>query len=200
MSVNPLSLSVPWIVADSARTKVPPDGETSFVARAIAGDVEAFACLYDDNVARIYRHAYFRLGEASEAEDITHQTFLQAWQAIGRYRQTGAPFAAWLLAIAHNLIVDHYRRRPKGRRVDEAILAEELIDETADLERRLDHQRVQSALKQLRPDQQQILTMRLIDDLDYPAIARATGKTEGNVRVILHRSLSALRRLLEAAA
>jgi RNA polymerase sigma-70 factor (ECF subfamily) len=195
-----LSLPLAWHHPEPSPHATAAGVEGDLVERAAGGDVEAFARLYHRYVARVYRHAYYRVGEIGEAEDITHQTFLQAWQAIGRFRLTGAPFVAWLLTIANNLVVDHYRRNPRGRLFDLVVTAEDLIDESADLDRQLDQARVFHALRQLRPDQQRIITMRLIEDLDYPEIALAIGKTEGNVRVILHRSLSALRKLLEAAA
>lgn len=198
MTTSSLTLNGPWSLEDRASAAaLAGDPESYLVEKAISGDADAFARLYDIHVARVYRHAYFRVNEASEAEDITHQAFLQAWQAIGRYRYTGAPFVAWLLAITHNLIIDHFRKHPRGKTLDESVVADFLVDERSELDRGLDRDRIHQALSHLRPEQQRVITMRLIDDLDYPEIARAIGKSEGNVRVILHRSLSALRRILE---
>src|SRR4051812_36712500 len=77
--------------------------ERALVRRAVERDTEAFALLYDKHVVRVYRHVYYLVNKAPEAEDLTAQTFLKAWEAIERYKETGAPFVAWLLRIAHNL-------------------------------------------------------------------------------------------------
>src|SRR5436305_2441957 len=90
------------------------DDERAQIELAIAGDEHAFAALYDRHLDRVFRHIYYRVGNRADAEDLTQQVFLKAWQAVGRYRQTGAPFIAWLLTIAHNLVVSFYR---KGKEV-----------------------------------------------------------------------------------
>src|SRR6266571_4429377 len=72
-------------------------------------DSNAFGELYDRFVERVYRYLYFRTGSHPEAEDLTEQVFLKAWEAMGRYRWQGRPFLAWLYRLAHNAHVDHVR-------------------------------------------------------------------------------------------
>src|SRR5438045_4070048 len=69
--------------------------ERLLVERAVDRDAEAFAELYDRNVVRVYRHIYYLVNDAREAEDLTAQTFLKAWEAIDRYKERGAPIVAW---------------------------------------------------------------------------------------------------------
>ena len=69
--------------------------EAELVHRAIARDPAAFADLYDCHVTRVYRHIYYLVNNVGEAEDLTAQTFLKAWEAIDRYKDRGAPIAAW---------------------------------------------------------------------------------------------------------
>lgn len=85
--------------------------EVRLVEAAIAGDAEAFGRLYDMHVNRVFRHAYYRVGNKTDAEDLTQRVFLKAWQAIGRYKKTASPFIAWLMTISHNLVIDFYRTR-----------------------------------------------------------------------------------------
>src|SRR4051812_20188919 len=85
------------------KARIQRDEERAFVQLAIERDASAFASLYDRHVVRIYRHIYYLVNDAREAEDLTAQTFLKAWEAIDRYKERGAPFVAWLLRIAHNL-------------------------------------------------------------------------------------------------
>lgn len=171
--------------------------EQALVDAAVDGDAQAFASLYDRHLNRVYRHIYYRVGNRADAEDLTQQVFLQAWRAIGRYRRTAAPFIAWLLTIAHNAVVSHYRR---ARETTRSEIAAPAHDRWTDPETRaiLEQERrlVQQAIRELRPEQQLVVTMRFIEGFDYAAIAGALGKREGNVRVIQHRALAELRRLL----
>ena len=180
--------------------------ERTLVERAIARDREAFGLLYDRHAVRVYRHIYYMVGRAPEAEDLTAQAFLQAWQAIERYKFRGAPFVSWLLRIAHNLGVSYLRsRREKSE------LPETLVDQSRhgnpeeELRRQVDAERVREAILGLRDEQRQVIILRFIEDLEYPEVAEIVGKSVAAVRVIQHRALNALRKQMrpdetEAAA
>ncbi len=179
-----------------------PPVSADTLARAIARDPAAFTELYEAHVARIYRHVHYRVGDADTAEDITAQVFLRAWQAIHRYRpQAGRPFIAWLFTIANNLIVDHHRRSRqtvRGIEVEGGRYAAIALDpEEAALSAYL-HAQIAAALRRLKPEYQLIIALRLIEDMDYEAIARVLGKTPGALRVTLFRALNALRAELAA--
>ncbi len=174
--------------------------ERVLVDAAIQGDVEAFAALYDRHVDRVYRHCYYRTGHRADAEDLTQETFLRAWRAIGRYRRTGAPFIAWLLVISDRLAASRQR---KLRRLL-TVAAEEIPLSQCryeDPERTvitwLACDEVRRAILQLRPERQQVIILRFIDGLSVAEVAAALGKSEANVSVIQHRALADLRRLLE---
>lgn len=176
--------------------------ESILVDRAISGDPEAFARLYDIHMDRVYRHLYFRMAKVEEAEDLTQQVFLQAWQSIRRFKRTNSPFIAWLMTIAHNLIVDRHRSKkaPGGFPIPLEMDVEDHdrgIDPEWYAQARLDQAMVRQALKKLKPEQQYVIAMRFLENFDYSDIAAAMGKTEGNVRVIQHRGLQALRKILE---
>lgn len=170
---------------------------TSLVERAVGGDADSFGQLYDLYVDRIYRHLYYRVGNAAEAEDLTAQVFLNAWRAMGRYRQMGRPFVVWLLSIAHNLLVDHYRARRESTPIDDVIIpAGDSADPVTLAERSFASVELRQAIRKLKRDQQIVVVMRYIDGMDYADIAAVVGKSEGAVRVILHRSLGALRAIM----
>lgn len=175
-----------------------PIDEEALVEEAIGRDPEAFAELYDRHVVRVYRHIYYLVGRAPEAEDLTAQTFLQAWQAIDRYQIRGAPFLSWLFRIAHNLAVSHLR----GRR-DNSQLQDTVVDETTRrnpeeaCEQKIDLDRVRQAILKLGSDQRQVIILRFVEDSDYREVAEIMGKSVAAVRVIQHRALSALRKQLQ---
>jgi RNA polymerase sigma-70 factor (ECF subfamily) len=173
--------------------------ERTLVLRAVEKEQEAFGLLYDKHVVRVYRHLYYMVGNTAEAEDLTAQTFLQAWEAIGRYEIRGAPFSSWLLRIAHNLGVSYLRSRKESSQ-----LPETLIDHGSQrnpeevLQRQLDGERVRQAILQLRDEQRQVIMLRFVEDLDYREVAEIVGKSVAAVRVIQHRALNALRRQMKA--
>ena len=168
------------------------------VERAIDGDADAFGRLYDLHVDRVYRHVCYRVGSVSDAEDLTQQVFLRAWQAIHRYRKTAIPFLAWLIKISHNLVVDFYRSNKTMAYLDLDIIAGKLSSNPEHLaESRFEQQQMRQAILELPGDQQQVILMRFIEGFSYSEIAASISKSEGAVRVILHRALVRLRKILE---
>jgi RNA polymerase sigma-70 factor (ECF subfamily) len=172
---------------------------TDVILRAIRRDRAAFTVLYEAYLDRVYRHVRFRVADAELAEDLTAQVFLRAWQAIDRYRPLeGRPFLAWLFTIANNLIIDHHRR---ARREVSGIEPGRHIARTPDPEEaavRGDLQaQVRAALGRLKPEYQLIVSLRLLEDMDYEEIARIVNKKPGALRVTLFRALRALRADLE---
>ena len=87
------------------------DGEDRIIERAIRGEASAFGELYDHYQPKIYRFVVIKVARREEAEDLTHQAFLNAWQNISVYRNVGFPFGSWLYHIARNLVIDHYRSK-----------------------------------------------------------------------------------------
>jgi RNA polymerase sigma-70 factor (ECF subfamily) len=178
----------------------PATSEDALVAQAIDGDETAFTRLYDLYYDRVYRHVYYRIGP-HDAEDITQQVFLQAWRALGRFQQTSAPFIAWLFTISHNTVVSFYRRNKWASSLDsDAITAPGDDGVEGSVENKLEHERARRAIAQLNPDQQQVLTLRFLEDLAPQEVSATLGKSQGNVRVIQHRALRELRRLMEEEA
>ncbi len=171
-----------------------------FVRRAIQRDPDAFAGLYDRYVDDIYRYLAFRVRNPVDAEDLTEQVFLRAWQAIGSYRQLGRPFSAWLYSIARNLVIDHFRAaRPETDLPADALAPAGFAEPPVILEQTLALDRFRDALQELTADQQQVIILRFIEGLDYDEVAASLGKNAGAVRVIQHRALAKLRQLIQEA-
>jgi len=170
------------------------------IDRAKNGDGEAFGRLYDMHVDRVYRHIYFRISNAADAEDLTQQVFIKAWQAIGKYNKTASPFLAWLIKIGHNLVIDFYRSKKSEVCLDCDIVAAGTGSDPAYLaEAYFDRQEIRQSINKLPGDQQQVILMRFIEDFSYAEIAAVLGKSEGAIRVILHRGLKQLKTILEKA-
>ncbi len=177
-----------------------PSDIDKLVERAINGDGDAFGRLYDMHVDRVYRHIFYRVSSTADAEDLTQQVFVKAWQAIGRYKKTASPFLAWLIKISHNLVIDFYRSRKPEIQTDIDMSATGPEATPALLaETEYTRQEIRQVINKLGGDQQQVILMRFIEDFSYAEIAAALGKSEGAVRVILHRGLAKMRTILEKA-
>ena len=174
------------------------ESEDLLVQRAVERDKAAFTSLYNNYIDRVYKYAYYRVSNNTDAEDITQEVFIRAWKAIDKYKKTGAPFAAWLISITHNLIVDYYRARKKlvSLEMTETSAQTNEINPETIAEASLNKEKVREAIFKLKIERQKVVLMRFIDGLSYDEIARVLNKSEGAVRVIQYRALSDLRRIL----
>jgi RNA polymerase sigma-70 factor, ECF subfamily len=166
----------------------------ALVRRARAGDPGALGELYDRFRDRVARFATGRLGDPEKAEDVTSETFEGVLRGLPGYRP-GTDFEAWLFTIAHRRVADHFRRRARRREVDldearQAATAAGPEDAVLAAERRAE---VAGAFRRLRPDQQEVLALRVLGGLTAAQVAKVVGKSEGAVRVAQHRALLDLR-------
>jgi RNA polymerase sigma-70 factor (ECF subfamily) len=170
------------------------------VDRAREGDQAALGALYDRLATRLYRFAYFRLGNRADAEDLTQRTFLKMIEALPRYQRRGIPFEAWFFRIARNGLVDLLRAR-RSHEPLEALrtTASGDMGPEAAAELATEFASVEQALTQLTEEQQAVIAYRFMAGLTPREVGLVMGKREGTVRGLQFRALGALRRtLLEA--
>lgn len=181
-----------------SQTEAEQVAEARLVARAVQGDAEAFGDLYERYLSSIYRYVYSRVGHATESEDLTETVFLKAWEALDRYPPAELQFRALLYRIAHNLVIDHQRKR-KDEHLPESSSGWMAPDRGPELavisKERLS--RVLSAIQQLDPLKQQVLTLRFISGLSHTETARLLNKSTKAVRMLQCRALATLRTVLE---
>lgn len=161
-------------------------------------DPEAFGEIYDLYSRRLYRFIYFKVQSAEQAEDLTSETFLKAWQYLKEKKEVTS-LSALLYSIARNVVIDHYRRTAceKGNvSLDEAIAveppefaSEKLLRET---ETALEVSQLLDKLHGLKEEYREVIVMKFLDGLETREIAVALNKTSANVRVLLHRATKAL--------
>jgi len=190
---------------DAAETETqatPPldrEEERRIVLKAVERDQEAFAQLYDRHVVRVYRHIYYMVSDSTTAEDLTAQTFLKAWEAIDRYKERGAPIVAWLLRISHNLTVSYLRSKRDHSELDETFLDSKMTRNPEEaLEQASDEKSMREAVLKLRDEQRQVIMLRFVEEMDYREVADIIGKSVPAVRVIQHRALGNLRKIMMA--
>ena len=111
--------------------------EEKLIKRAKNGDKEAFGELYDSHISPIYRFVLVKVGNKADAEDLTHQVFLSAWQGLGGYNFQGFPFSSWLYRIANNAVIDFNRTNRKHADID--LVPEEILAHNPDFHTRADN-------------------------------------------------------------
>lgn len=169
--------------------------EAQLIHEARQGSRDAFGALYERHRATISRYVGARLRDPVESEDLTEAVFESAWRAIGRYRDQGVPFLAWLYRLAHNRVVDHYRAaRPTLALIPE--VHEGVEDPTAPLEAHIDAADLRKALHLLTSDQREVIVLRFLHGMSGREVAQALDKREDAVRALQFRALATLRRIL----
>jgi RNA polymerase sigma-70 factor (ECF subfamily) len=172
--------------------------DREIVARA-KHDPAAFAELYERYFPRIYRFVYARVRDQTVAEDVTSDVFMKALGGIGRYRDTGWPFSAWLYQIAANTIVDRFRTLHPVEDIDRQFGLSDDSSVEEDAGRRDDVRRIGSLIRALPAHQRTALVLRFQEDLAIEDIAAVMGKSRGAVRVIMHRAIATIRAQLRGA-
>lgn len=182
-----------------------PEAIEALVRKAQSGDEASFAALFEMWFDRVYRYTAYRV-DAAECEDVVSDIFLKVVQSLPRYKaQSGVGFGAWLFRLAHNTIIDWYRKKKALLGSDLEEEGEDFFAQMADVQPRpdentnslYDYERVYKFLKKLKPDQREILELKFLEGFSNKEIASITGKKEGNIRILQLRALKEMRQYLQ---
>ena len=185
--------------------------ERTLVERAARGEQRAIGRLYDAYVAPLYRFCLARVGNETDAEDLTEEIFLKVMRAVGKFEwrplplgangEERSPFRAWIFRIARNHVVSHYRRtasRPTAGEVPEWIQDETRGPaEMAELAMTVDE--VFAAVEQLSQAQREVILLRFGSGLSVTETAEALEKNQTNVKVLQHKGIKRLKEILVEA-
>ncbi len=177
----------------------PSPTEQALVARA-KQDPQAFGELYERYVDNIYNYIYYRVGESTEAEDLTARTFYQALAKLDSYEDRGLPFSAWLYRIAHNLVANWHRQHARRKFVsieDVDLPAFHNGNPSRSAELAETRSELLAAIQRLAADRQQLLILKYVDRLSNAEIGQVMGRSESSVKSLYHRTLQSLRKALE---
>ncbi|MFL5885719.1 MAG: RNA polymerase sigma factor [Thermoleophilaceae bacterium] len=155
-----------------------------------------FSDLYRAHLRDVYSYSYYRTGNHHDAEDLTEQTFLQAYRHFERAQResNGRPLRPWLIRIAHNLAANYYRdrsRRPQTQLEDASLISAPHDTETL-VEGREELGAVLAGVASLPDDRREALIMRFALGMDNKEIARTLGRSEGATKVLIHRAIRQL--------
>lgn len=175
-------------------------GEKTILERAQRGDTDAFAQIYDFYVPRIFRFIFLKTGNKENAEDLTSEVFLRFWTYIRREKINKESAEPMLYKIARNIIIDFYRKKEIiTMQIDESIV-NQITDSQQDFINRMinreEIREMMEALKEIKDEYQEIIILRFVEDLEIEEIAEITGKSKGSIRVLSHRALKALEKVI----
>jgi RNA polymerase sigma-70 factor (ECF subfamily) len=172
--------------------------DAELITQAQRGDVEAFGRLYERYLDRIFRYVRSRVGQERIAEDITEMVFLRSFESLDSYEERGHPFSAYLYQVARNLLVDHYRQTENHLPLFQV---ENKESSTADSEQTtIQKERMAALMKALTdlPDEyQEVIRLRVLMQLPTADTAQWMNRSDGAVRVLLHRAMKALKKQAE---
>jgi RNA polymerase sigma-70 factor (ECF subfamily) len=166
------------------------------VERAQRGERAALEELYLIHFDRIYSYLHMSVGSRHDAEDLTTQTFVKMLEAIGRFRWRSVPFSAWLLRIAHNLAIDHFRSRRRWQPEEDPPEPPGSEESSAEVQAlaAIGDASLLELMRLLSPEQRQVLTLKFVFRFSNSEAAEILGKTEGAVKSLQHRALSSLQK------
>jgi len=185
-----------YTIADTEmQRKTHPDIIVALVTEA-KNNPAAFGKLYDHFVQPIYRYLYSQVGSAHEAEDLTSQTFIAAYEALPRYSERGQ-FAAWLFRIARSKLMDHFRGSKHESGLEAAERPAEGMDTLNSLIQDEEISRLKFLIQGLNAKEQDLIHLRYVAELSFPEMAEVLGKGEDAVRKSVTRLLARLRSQME---
>lgn len=154
--------------------------------------------LYEEYYGKVARYVFVRIGDRHEAEDLASEVFLKALESLKTYQDRGLPMQAWLFRIAHNLVVDHFRKSSRQKVV--TLENTELTDQSDPVEAaetNLEIARVNQAMQSLSEDQREVIRLRFFGGLSSKEVSQVLNKSDGAVREMQRASLEKLRNLLK---
>ncbi len=178
-------------MTDDLAVEIIKDAE--LVASFQLGKTEEFGLLYDKYVRKIYDYIYFKTHHREIAEDLCSKTFIKCLEKLGTYQAEKGSFSSWLYRIATNAVIDHYRTQKKHAGIEDAWDLASGEDLLKDVENKDKFAEVEKLLKQLKPEQRDIVMLRIWSGLSYKEIAEITNKSEDNCKMIFSRAIGSLR-------
>ena len=186
-------------VSKTPATKL-DDEFAQLVARAQEGDRAAITAIYERFADAVFRYLYSRCGNVTVAEDLASDLWLRVVERLPTFRfkgeQSETVFAAWIFRIAANLTIDTFR----SRKTDTVPLTDDITSHTRLPDEQVvageEHAELRAAIEQLTVDQREVLLLRFVSRNSNAEVARLLGRTEGSVKLLQHRALGALARML----
>ncbi len=155
--------------------------------------------LYEEYYDRIVRYIFVRINDQNEAENMGGDVFLKALHSLDSYRGRREQMRAWLFKIAHNLVVDYFRKMSKRKAVSlNNVEVHDRVTTEEAMEAKVEVERLSKALKQLTPAQRQVIGLRFFVGLSSAEVGKVVGKKSGAVREMQRAAVETLRKQMDA--
>lgn len=184
------------LFAERTMQKVAQLNDIPVLVQAAREDPAAFGRLYQHYVQQIYRYLYSRVGTVHDAEDLTSQTFMTAYEFLPRYREQGF-FSAWLFRIAQSKMMDHFRGSRREVRLEAAERMTMAQDALGCVIQDEETSRLQTLICALEEDEQELIRLRYVAELSFGEMADLLGKREDTVKKSVYRLLARLKSQME---
>ena len=193
---NALSLSECRHARNLTKTNMPDAGDdATLISRALGGENSAFGALVERHFGAAYASAYAVLGNRSDAEELAQETFVQAFQKLGKLREPGA-FVGWIWRIAHDLALKHIRKHGRMKVVSEVPEGEHPEAPDSPMMASEERAKLARALKSLPEEMREAVLMKYWQELDYEEMSRRSGISEEALYQRVCRGLKRLREVL----
>jgi len=171
--------------------------DIDLILKIQSGDSGSFAELYDRYFDKIYRFIYYKTSHRENAEDLTSQTFAKALEKINSFKINDAgTFSAWLYRIARNNIIDYYRTNHDHQDIEQTFGLYQENDMENKLNNQQELEKIQDKLDLLKPEQKEIIVMRVWNELSYKEISQIVGKSEASCKMTFSRAIRQLKTTL----
>lgn len=187
------------LLRDNAATSIKQLSEEELLAEALAFNEAALGEIYDRYEGKIYAYIFRRTGEPELANDLTAQVFMKVLEAIRKKNAWQSSFSGWIYRIAHNAVIDYYRRRDRRNHVpiDEApILMATDYNPAQTAEKNMDAEQLRAAIRRLTEEQAAVVSLRFLEGYSIAEVAKMMEKTEGAIKALQYRGVATLRQLL----
>jgi RNA polymerase sigma-70 factor (ECF subfamily) len=190
------------LVHNDSMTSVSPHefSDAECVSRCLSGEHDHFGSLYERYIDKIYAFIYYRTSSKETAEDIVSTVFIKALEKLDTFDENKASFSTWLYRIARNTLIDHYRTHKQETDIS---LVEHVAGETSNLsetvEARNKLKEIETYLKTLTEKQQEIVILRVWNELSFKEIAEITGRSEESCKMLFSRTIKKVRLEFPAA-
>lgn len=172
----------------------------TLVEKAQKGDIDSFSLLYDELLNPIFRFCFFKVSQKETAEDLTSDVFLNVWNKLSSYKKSdNIQFSAWVFRIAHNKVIDYFRRnKPTLELKEDLEITSSSFGEThKKIENDFLKEELMNALSKIPPAQSETLILKYFSELDNIEIAEIMNKSETAIRILQSRGLKTIREFLE---
>ena len=167
--------------------------DAALVRAAQGGDARAFGELYERYRQPLYRYCLARSESPHEAEDLVSDVFLKAMESLGRYRDQGLPFIAFLYRVARNAAIDRSRKNKGSSLFEMTVEPRSGTDVEGDVARSQELQAILGAMRKIKPEYREVILLRFVEGYSAADVAKLLDKAEKAVWNLQQRGLERLR-------